>query len=170
MDVITVSGIKNVGRGVAVHVQVLAGGFTLGRQNYFGFSDLEPLLAVDQEWRIVVSVHIYWEAAKPPHDEFFEFAIDIRCSDVNNREYQTRYTANVTRTFIDGGNFIAPGVFLPFRLVTHKSRIWVEAKHQYRRWWNRGTSISKKYLTPKTYPSYPTPNSSPPPHPQPPKS
>jgi hypothetical protein len=130
-DTLTFNTVRNVGKGVALHMYMNAGSTTEGTINAPSGAlraamgtERYPLLAVNEKVQLDCRIGLFWANAQSTNSmRFIPVTIQIFCWDTGDRRHETRYELMVFDLGKQhhGLSDLAPGVSFSTRRITHRS-------------------------------------------------
>lgn len=136
-EVIGFQSIKNVGRGVALHVNIGAFDQTDFLPITVSATKRLPVLAVNDSVEVNSRILVWWQNVKSRNSaeshKYVSVTIPILCWDSRGLRYETRYNLFVIPLSrnIGLGEEIAPGVALTNRTVTTKAPWLLKSRKQF---------------------------------------
>jgi hypothetical protein len=131
-EVVSFPTIKNVGRGVALHIHLQASHRVDNRPTVVLQSIRLPILAANEEIPVDGKIILWWENVEPNDRGFKHLSINLSifCVDARGMRHETRYDLLVVELGPSVGvtDEIAPGVMLASRTTITRSMRWLRLK------------------------------------------
>jgi hypothetical protein len=150
-DALSFNAVRNVGKGVALHVHMNAGATTKGTVDRPSGAPRAamstaryPVLASNDRAELGCTILLFWQNAKSKDGgtKSIPLTIQIFCWDTADRRHETRYELMVfERTALHQvTSDVAPGVTFGTRRVTHRSVRALRLARRVKRpfWWIQG--------------------------------
>jgi hypothetical protein len=145
-EVLSFKTVKNVGRGVALHVMMISSKIADNRPVTMLSNMRVPVIAVNETIDLNGEIIVWWKNVKPAPDghRFLPITITIFCWDSRNMRHETTYSLLMVESSerVAVSDAIAPGVSFGHRTTTTRPVWFLQLKEKLGRLvsrWRRAT-------------------------------